>query len=215
MSLTYEKANKIRTKLLLFIDNEILNRFSNIPYFHKNLKKKNNVEKIELEETFSNFSPEISVVNSLSTLTNESTNNSISQTETKRSQKLKKYSVNDSISACKEAKKILFGEDVKKDINFANKKYVRKDQRRNTSTLLLINNIKINKKLSSKYLMDLCDNLIKKTKTPKILFAFSPEFKKRKNKLTYKKCDKKLKLNKDNNKVININSSKNVKKLDY
>ena len=63
MILTYEKANKIRTKLLLFIDNEILNRFSNIPYFHKNLKKKNNLEKIELEETFSNFSPEISVVN--------------------------------------------------------------------------------------------------------------------------------------------------------
>ena len=53
MTSSYERANKIRNELLLFIDKEIRKKPSNLSYLIKAQKDYNSLEQIKFEQTFS------------------------------------------------------------------------------------------------------------------------------------------------------------------
>ena len=182
MKYSIKLANKIRTKLLLFIDKEIRTKADNIYYLNE--IKDNNSSICEIrtkEESFSSTQPYN---------TSDFNRNSVPELP------LYKFSKFESrLTACSSSQ-FQFKDSIKEtsisnDFYSKNRKHYFQNNKKQTNKILLKKIIKSKKEKSKDYLKNLCRNLINRSKSNKYYQSNSKILKKTK---TYTKSPQKKRL---------------------
>ena len=158
MSAQYKKANKIRMKLLLFIDNEISLKKQKSSYSNQFVKKehKNCQAEINFEETFCHsFKNETHLISSSDETTYSKSSTTCQSSRISNKSHENYYKNNQKIIS----DNYFIKQKNEEAIYIINKKYTIKPTKRISSVISVYENEKKNKANPKKYLKKLCNNL--------------------------------------------------------